>query len=319
MTLSKLFDPSKIYNRLRFYDNLPLSADDLLETEDLSIYKNTILGDNLLGNGIINNPEISLDPSKGVKLSEPAAIYLDGDIFLVQSDTYLLTAADMKALRSANGTICILAWQQQITSESVLRNYGGLDNKIITNDVLDNKWGIQVTTRYQWVWYPLAVSTASLKEDSIELNLIGRDANGDKTSNTFTVTSKSRYHGAFLLPAPKDLTHILSDMYLIPIATYQYDSSKGSSEQLSNVDIIRRTTSDTQTMYYSVDTKYTEETDITIPITLKDRIDNIVLVTYNGVALSEGQHYKFNKSERSITLLGFTTRVGDEVVIEVRN
>lgn len=64
----------------------------------------------------------------------------------------------------------------------------------------------------------------------------------------------------------------------------------------------------------TLDSDITTPTNIKVNIGITEYEENDVLqVIYNGVVLTESIHYTLNKSNASISLIGFTSKVGDQV------
>lgn len=71
-----------------------------------------------------------------------------------------------------------------------------------------------------------------------------------------------------------------------------------------------------QSTYFMPNTVNTAQ-DFTIPINLDYTTSDILEVNYEGLTLSEGQHYNVNSANDTITLLGFTTQQNDLVSFTV--
>lgn len=242
MIIGNHYSDNKIYRGIKHYDKMPLMSEDIHEYSDTIHMKNAYIMNNLLGYGTLNTPSLYYDDS-GIRLSEPSVIMIDGDVALIQSDdnTPIVSKSEINTKGFTEGIIAVLGWYQHISISTTMRNYGGVLNSEIANDLANNSMNKQVSSRYQFRWMPLVLSGDYLDSNECHLTMSDRDENGDELSTSTTMNSKGRMNNVFIFPAPtkSSLDYILSDMYLIPIARYTYDSKSDTITSTYTLDKVR--------------------------------------------------------------------------------
>lgn len=235
MLIGKQYSDNKLYRGVRHYDRLPLSSEDLHETSDTLYKKNAYIMNNIIGYGILNSPRLSIS-STGIRMQEPAVLLIDGDISLVQSDDNvdLISINEISTAGYSSGSICIVGWYQQITASSTMRNYGGVNNSILVNDLQREPLDIQISTRYQFRWVPILLDQSNISSDNISFSLVNRDATGSITSGSTTISSINKIGSVFIAKKPANMDYAVSDLYIIPMIKYSYSNGAvtGSSMYL---------------------------------------------------------------------------------------
>ena len=216
---------NKLYRGIKHYDGLPLTSGDLHEYADLVQLKNSLFTNNIIGSGLLNSPECTVS-SGGISLNEPAVILIDGDISLIQADTDIITTTEIEDAGYTEGLICVVGWYQSITSSSTLRSYGGVRNQTLTNDLIDSKFNVQVSTRYQLRWDIILIDSGMYDSGNpISLSLINRDATGAATTGTTSITIPVSSDNVRTVAKPSSMDYSVSDLYIVPIVKYRYSDS----------------------------------------------------------------------------------------------
>lgn len=360
MLIDNRYADNKIYRAVKHYDSMPLTSGDLHEQFDTEYMKNAYIMDNLLGYGTLNTPTISIE--SGIKLSEPSVIMIEGDVALIQSDDDkpLVSLQSIQDAGYSEGIVCMLGWYQHISVVSKLRNYGGVDNSELENDLMDDRFPTAISSRFQLRWFPIILSKSDYLSESITLEIDDRDREGDKTGTKSSVTSKGKKDSAIIFDKPDSMDYAKSDLYLIPLVDYEY------STELSNVYahetlsagrpfIVRETEpsgsfSDGTTWYnpitrefktyvhasggfvssaskmaflqyqsiYTIDEATIAPSDVEIPVGVNPLQEGDILrVIYEGLELAKDLHYTIDYDRSIITLLDFTTNVGDNIYFTV--
>lgn len=227
MLIGTQYSDNKIYRGVRHYDGLPFTSEDIQEYSDTLYMKSAYLMNNIVGYGVLNSPAMSIS-SAGIRLAEPAIVLIDGDISLIQSDdnTPIINKSAIKSAGITRGSVCIAGWYQHLRYSSVLRNYGGVDNSILPNDLADNEFHAQISTRYQFRWAPIIIDTDLLESDEITFNFSDRDEAGELTGDYHSITSHTKKDNIFLSDVPDTMDYALSDMYIVPICKYEYSTDE---------------------------------------------------------------------------------------------
>lgn len=226
MLVSKKYSDDRLYRGVRVYDGLPLSSDDLHEYADTLQRKNAFLLNNIVGAGALNEPACQISAA-GISLESPSVILVDGDIALIQADSAPLVPIDL--IRQANyseGLLCAIGWYQHLTHSSTLRAYGGVNNSVIENNLVDEELAIQLSTRYQLRWDIVLIDAAAYASgSSISINLLSRDAAGNSLSEYIPITIPASDQTVRSVAKPSSMDYAVSDLYIVPILSYQYSES----------------------------------------------------------------------------------------------
>lgn len=363
MLIGNRYSDNKLYRGIKHYDGLPLTSGDLHEYSDILQMKSAYILNNLLGSGTLNEPDISISAT-GISLLSPSVLLIDGDISLVQANGDIVTISEIESSGISDGVVCIVGWYQSLTANSTLRDYGGVRNSIITNDILDAKLGIQVSTRYQLRWDLVIIDKSDIDSDeSLTFSLLNRDESGEVTSGSVQITTNSKYGSVRVATKPSSMTYAVSDLYVVPILQYSYTSGnisfvkpikalKPEGALGSMIKSVNQPTGviDEGTIWYDPNTSrfkiyiedvgfiptasdytllqyrntiiidYNTETEENIRINIgieQYSEKDILQVSYNGVLLTEGLHYTLHTDTKIVTLLGFTTEVGDQITFIV--
>ena len=232
MLIGDQYNDEKLYRGVKYYDSMPLASGDLHEQLDINFMKNAYLMNNLLGYGTINSPHLDVTEN-GISLSEPSVLMIDGDISLIKNDdgTELVTIQDIQEIGVSEGIIAIVGWYQHIQYDDTIRKYGGVKNAALENDLLNKKFNMQISTRYQFRWFPILVSQDAMYGDELSLEFLNRDKHGDITSGTSIVNSYKKVGHIFLAEAPDTMDYAVSNLYIAPIVKYSYVDGKFTSVQ----------------------------------------------------------------------------------------
>lgn len=223
MFIGNKYADNKLYRGLKHYDHLPLTSEDIHESSDINYRKASLVLDNIVGSGTLNEPLCSIS-STGISLNTPAVLLIEGDISLIQSTGDIISSSEIESSGYTDGLVCIVGWYQSLTSTSTLREYGGVRNDILENDLLDNPLKIQVSTRYQLRWDVVVVDKNSYDSgESMSITLLNRDANGEVTSGTSMITTKSSLGFIRTADKPTTMDYAVSDLYIAPIIKYHYE------------------------------------------------------------------------------------------------
>lgn len=361
MLIGNRYSDDKLYRGIRHYDHLPLTSGDLHEYADILQMKNALFMNNIIGSGTLNEPNCVIS-SAGVSLDTPSIVLIDGDISLIQSDNSPLVPMDnIKSLGYSEGIVCIVGWYQSLTASSTLRAFGGVNNSILENDILDKDLKIQVSTRYQLRWDVVILDGSEYANGTVmDFSLPNRDETGELTTGYTTISLGASESSVRVAQRPASMDYAVSDLYVVPIIKYKYDGTyiteiyaqravrplganqflKSSEEPdptarysegtiwynpntykfrfyVEDVGFVP-TASDLTFVQYNNSVTITEEnltpTSITLNIGISTLNNNDILqVLYNGVVLVAGQNYHIDYVNNNITLLDFTTDIGDIV------
>jgi len=226
MLIGNQYSDNKLYRGIKHYDHLPIMSEDIHEYADTVFMKNAYIMNNLLGSGLMNTPGLVLS-SKGIKLQEPAVILIDGDISLIQADdsSVFISTEAIRGKGYSDGTVCIVGWYQSILASSTMKNYGGLYNSDLQNDLLDNKFKTQLTSRYQFRWIPVLVSKDSLG-NLLEVPLPSLTESGDiDQENHYSVVANVYSNEVLKARTPTNFPAEGDTLYVIPILDYHYNAS----------------------------------------------------------------------------------------------
>lgn len=240
MLIGSQYSDNKMYRGIKHFDKMPLTSEDIHEYSDTSYMKNAYIMNNLLGYGTLNTPNIIISP-EGLSLSEPSVVMIDGDIALVQSDKNVpfISKDEIEELYSTEGIVCILGWYQYISAGSTMRNYGGVNNSILENDLLNEKFNLQISARYQFRWLPVVVDKSNFLSDEVHIYVRSRDIDGNiiegQRHGFRTIEKKGNVH----VFSSVTIDYAESDLYLIPIAEYNYDISSDTVTSARSLDKLR--------------------------------------------------------------------------------
>lgn len=268
MLIGNRYADNKLYRGIKHYDSLPLTSGDLHEYADILQMKNALFMNNIIGSGTLNEPGCRIS-STGISLDSPSVVLIDGDISLVNADPDpLVTTEEISTAGYSHGLVCIVGWYQSLTASSTMRSYGGVRNKEIANELLDNAFKVQVSTRYQLRWDVVIVDADSYSAgNSIQFNLMNRDETGAVTTGTTALTIPASTDTVKIVTKPQDMTYAVSDLYIVPIVEYDYSSGAVSDAKayrsvkpISSYNFLKSTTEPTDSdldngaIWYNPDT-----------------------------------------------------------------
>lgn len=234
MLIGSQYSDNKIYRGIRHYDSLPLSSEDIHEYSDTVYMKTAYIMNNIIGYGVLNAPKLSISTT-GIILNEPVVVLINGDVSLINSDdnTPIITTDRISETGYTSGTLCIVGWYQSLNYSSTLRNYGGVENSTLENDLIFEPLDIQVSTRYQFRWSTVLVESNQLNSDSISFELEDRDEAGNSLGTISHISTTNRVDNVFLAPKSPIMNYAESDLYIIPILRYDYSIDSGSISSAS--------------------------------------------------------------------------------------
>lgn len=239
MNIGNKYSDEKLYRGIKVGNGLPLLAEDIHEFSDTISNKNRHLLNSILGSGLIKEFEISYD-SKGVSLNSPAILNIEGDICIIKNSTgkYLTLLSDMYNPTSLKGNICVVGWYQNITSYTTMREYGGVSNKEIPNDLLNKDLNMQVSTRYQFRW-DIAIAPVGNIEDISSITIPRRDANGNLLGSNYVLNSLNKKDSIYITDPPAGMNYVVDKIYIIPIIEYTNIESSTTPGSIRNINLRR--------------------------------------------------------------------------------
>lgn len=230
MLIGNQYADNKVYRGIRHYDTLPLTSGDLHEYSDTVYMKNAYIMNNIVGYGTLNRPRLSLS-SNGIRLEEPAVVMINGDVSLINTDdgNEFIEDSKLSAAGYQNGIVCIVGWYQHITSNDTMRNYGGVENSVIDNDLMNPEIGMQISTRYQFRWCKIIVADEDFSRDSLIFSIDNRDKDGNITTGTTQITTNRKIDNVFIADIPANMDYALENLYIVPIIEYIYEDTLQSA------------------------------------------------------------------------------------------
>lgn len=152
MNFSQKFDVKKLFSAVRFFDGLPLVHEDLHQLQDKERFARKTMASRLAYQGILDSPDISVEG--GQLVLRKSVLNLEGDFFVIQSSDGILEIPIPANTGggSRTDTVVLEGFFKEVTATSTLKEYGGLNNSTISNDLTHQGTGIQVSTRYQFQW-----------------------------------------------------------------------------------------------------------------------------------------------------------------------
>lgn len=248
MIIGNTYSDKKIYRGIQHEHKKPLLSKDLHEEFDTISMKDMYFMKGVLGSvsGTLTNPGLSIS-SKNVNLQEPIVVSVEGDIVLAHTSlgTPLFTTDDISKVPI--GYVCIVGWYQLMTSDSTLREYGGLDNQILENDLKDNELNQQVSTRYQFVWQKAIINKTDFdSSNTINISVPARYLSGERYKSggrdvfrSISTYKEGNIRKSDVLPQLADVGLVdtrKAGVYVIPIISYEYD---GTSQSFTTLKTIR--------------------------------------------------------------------------------
>ena len=312
---------NKIYRGIQYYDHLPLTSGDLMESSDNSFTKNSLVMNNSLGSGTINTPEFILTP-EGAAFTTPLVLLLEGDTIAIHSDSAILKFKDIEDSGVIDGFLCIVGWYQHLYYDSTLRSYGGVNNEIIPNTLLHPELNMQLTTRHQFIWDTVIVDRSYYSSlGDIDLSIANRDESGTPTSGNTIITTYSKINNFRIAKRPDHMDYAESDLYIIPVIGFVIGEDRStfiSLKYLNSLKVNPKLLPTPELKQYRKDIILEEPIssiqDIQVPIGIKQyTIGDTLRVFYEGILLEEGTHYTIDDNSKSITLLQFSVIAGDRI------
>lgn len=152
MNLSDRTSDLKVFSRNKYSDGLPHTSDDIHQEQDLMLKKTGMILDTLIGSSLLEPATFQLSingDTTSVRLASPVPVNLGGDIFLIGNNENVYP---LEVSSSFTGSIVLVCWYTNVTSNSDIYAYGGLCNEVVENDLLNSALGIQTSSRYQVRW-----------------------------------------------------------------------------------------------------------------------------------------------------------------------
>lgn len=367
MNIGNQYKDSKLYRGIKYSNGLPLLMEDLTEFSDTIASKSSFLLSSILGSGLINEIDIYYNPT-GIGISNPAVLNIEGDICLIKNsqNRYLTTMADIRKANQKSGLICVVGWYQHITSQTTMKEYGGVNNLELENDLIYKPLGIQVTTRYQFRWDTCIIPADTLGV-STNITIPARDRNGVPRNSQITITDLSSLDSIYTAVAPKSMDYAVdSKIYIIPLMKYTINEDSQSLQSIESVDTRKtegsqestfiKTTEEPVGIFSEGTTWYNPETNEFriyvqgigfVPTSSKVGIlryqyvniassnieksqdisykldfsniyqDDIIDVSYEGLALKEGADYSLDRESKQLKLLNFTRVSGERLIVNL--
>lgn len=316
MLIGTRYSENKLYKGLKYYDKLPLTSSDRHEETDLSTMKSAYLFNNLLGSGTLNEPPLKISAT-GVSLVSPSVLLINGDISLVQSDAEFLNISDIRESGIFEGYICVVGWYQHLNSYSTLRAYGGVNNSILPNDILDTELGVQTSTRYQLRWDTVLLGNDAIASENISFSIYNRDDTGEISSGTSQLVTTSIVGNMRVAEKPSTMDYAVSDIYLIPILKYKFDDTSSAFQEVSAVTSVKPPEPElvqyTRTIKVPSIVSADEDLIVSIGIENYDSTEDIIQILYEDILLTEGVHYSLDPVARTVTLSKFATYENEQI------
>lgn len=318
MNIGDRYSETKLYRGIKNSNELPLIAEDLHEFSDTLINKSSYLLNSILGSGLIKDLNISVS-SEGLSLLEPAILHIDGDICLIKNSAskYLASMSELYDNSLRTGTILVVGWYQHLHATSVMREYGGVTNDVLENNLMYEPLDIQVSTRYQFRW---DIGVLHGEENLGALSIKARDVNGDEIPGEYKFSNIESKDSIYTADAPAGMDYCVDGkVYIIPLIDYETSTESREIAGARNVAIRK-----TSTKVEFIEQRFIDvaSTDINSPSDIDIQMDfssipedGVLQVSYEGLELLEGIDYVFNRSSRVITLLGFTRKAGENLVV----
>lgn len=239
MNIGNTYTDERIYRGIKHSNNLPLVAEDLHEFSDTMHAKNKHLLDNIVGSGILNRivPQLT---DTGLKLQEPAVLNVSGDICLIQTSNGIDLASLEDLKKYASGTLVIIGWYQNITANDTMKEYGGVINSVIENNLLYEPLNIQVSSRYQFRWCPVVIEGSAVLGSTVTFQ--SRDAAGELLDSSHEITLGEESGYMYIAEKPEDMEYSVESLYCIPLVEYTYDSTNDVFTSLTSCPIRQTST-----------------------------------------------------------------------------
>lgn len=243
MNIGSQYNYKKLYRGIKHADGLPLTSEDLHEYADTQVKKNDYLLSSILGSGVIKEPSYSLT-SGNLFLSEPLVLNIEGDIVLVkQSDSPLFSDWNPSGTTS-QGIVAVVGWYQLINSTTTMKEYGGVNNTTLTNDLVRPPLDIQVSTRYQFRWDIVGYEGVHKDLSNLPTNLTfkNRDKDGEVTTGTNYVVTENlqRIDAIYKGTANQSISYAVDNqVYIIPFLHYTYDTTNNVVSSISSIGVRR--------------------------------------------------------------------------------
>lgn len=254
MNIGSQYDDKKLYRGIKHADGLPLTSEDLHEYADTQIKKTDYLLSSILGSGMIKEPSYSLT-SGNLFLSEPLVLNIEGDIALVKQSTSPLFSDWNTSGSTTEGIIAIVGWYQLIDSTTTMKEYGGVNNDTLTNDLVRSPLDMQVSTRYQFRWDVVGYEGVDKDLSNLPTNFTfkNRDKDGTMTSGTNYVVSSTatKIDSLYKGTAAQTISYAINNqVYIIPILHYTYDTLQSVVTSIRSIGV--RKTSQAKVINISV-------------------------------------------------------------------
>ena len=199
----------KLYISMKHTNGLPLTSEDIQEREDLQRYRNTLLLRSQYASqyGLLGVPSVSYNDNstKAYLTINQVTLLVDGDLAYVKdsSSRYAMKLSIIKSRWSSSTVeIGILGWYEPVSGSSSITEYGGIHNDTLTNDLVDPRIGIQVSSRYEFKWVAAVRDPSNtnriypVKSISIQNNKV-TSTNTDTIPTTYMTLSTTAGSGTF--------------------------------------------------------------------------------------------------------------------------
>lgn len=351
MNISENFDKRRLYRGLIHEDGLPLTANDIHESFDLIVGKSDHALESIYGSGLLSPVRATYDAT-GISLSSDVVLNIRGDIAVVRnSEGIPLVPISALGSEESEGTVFVVGWYQTLTSADTMREYGGVQNEIIGNNLIDPDLTIQVSKRVQFRWDIVAHSGIW---DTSSLLLPMRDATGAISGDPIEIQISEVSGSMYLAEVPESMDYASGNLYIIPIMTYRYNPLTSTilqvlsaPDRVTQRDFIESITEPTGvkrdgTFWYNPSTRqfkiytssegfvkattdlgflqyqsrYTSSSNsLVIPIGIESLTEQDILrVLHSGLELVVDIDYTIDYSTNTISLIDTNVTIGDTFV-----
>lgn len=351
MNISENFDKRRLYRGLIHEDGLPLTANDIHESFDLIVSKSDYALESVYGSGLLSPVRATYDAT-GIRLLNDIVLNIQGDVAVVRhSESIPFVPISALGSENSEGLIFVLGWYQVLTSSDTMREYGGVQNDVIGNNLIDPDLTIQVSKRVQFRWDIIA-HPGVWDESSLTIPL--RDVTGELSGSTTEVRVSSTSGDMYVMDTPEEMDYVSGSLYLIPVLSYKYNPLNSTILQVYSFidratrrDFIESTSEPTDikrdgTIWYNPDTTefkfytsskgfvksatelgflqyqsgYTSSSNSNvIPIGIESLTESDILrVLRGGLELVVDIDYSIDYATNSITLTDPAVTIGDHFI-----
>lgn len=231
MKISDKYSNKKLYTGIRYHNGLPVSAEDLHQYEDIIYNKNRLVYKNILSNGVIETPLLSINTGSNFMsiLVNELPLNISGDIVYISN---INETTNSSYSVTSSGQLYLFGWYEELNTSSDITEYGGMFNKLTTNDILDDYSHVQTTTKYQFRW---GMKCTTVTDETIVVQVPKQGHVTSATDKTVYFSNLEGSNGYYVLKNAStvlgtSLPFVVEDtMYLIKLADVVATSSSITS------------------------------------------------------------------------------------------